>query len=164
MEGTISEQLIAYLEKNGATFRSLHHDSVRTSEEAAQVRGTPLEQGAKALVFRADRDVVLLVLPADRRVDSKAFKRAFGIKNLQMLSADELCERTGLEQGAVPPFGHLLGFRTYVDERLLDLPQISFNAGSRTFSVILDVADYRRLADPIVARFAEQKTEQAQST
>lgn len=157
-EETISERLVAYLRENGARFRTLEHEPVRTSEEAAQVRGTPLEQGAKALVFRADGDVVLLVLPADRRVDSKAFKRTFGIKNLQMISADELCERTGLEQGAVPPFGRLLGFRTYVDERLLDLPQISFNAGSRTFSVILDVADYRRLTDPIVARFAEEKS------
>ena len=155
-EGTISDRLVAYLKENGASFRSLSHEAVRTSEEAARVRGTPLEQGAKALVFRADGDAVLLVLPADRRVDSKTFKRIFGVKNLQMISADELCERTGLEQGAVPPFGHLLGFKTYVDEGLLSLPQISFNAGSRTFSVILDVADYRRLAHPIVARFAAE--------
>lgn len=151
---SLSDRLIALLQEGGATFRSMHHEPVRTSEEAAQVRGTPLEQGAKALVFHADDRVVLLVLPADRRVDSGAFRRAFGVKNLKMVSGDELRELTGLEQGAVPPFGNLLGFPTYVDERLLQFPQISFNAGSRTFSVILAVEDYRRLADPIVARFA----------
>lgn len=153
-DGTITERLIAYLESNGARFRTMEHEAVRTSEEAAQVRGTALESGAKALVFRADDDVVLLVLPASRRVDSRGFKRAFGIKNLRMLSGDELRERTGLEQGAVPPFGHLLGFTTYVDERLFEGPEVSFNAGSRTFSVILAADDYRRLAHPIAARFA----------
>jgi Ala-tRNA(Pro) deacylase len=156
MEQSLSDRLVAYLEKNAADFRSMQHEPVRTSEEAAQVRGTPLEQGAKALLFHADDRVVLLVLPANRRVDSRAFRRAFGVKDLRMVSGEELHGLTGLEQGAVPPFGNLLGFPTYVDERLLDLPQISFNAGSRTFSVILAVPDYRRLAEPIVARFASE--------
>jgi Ala-tRNA(Pro) deacylase len=152
----LTQRLIALLEKNEADFRVMHHEPVRTSEEAAQVRGTPLEQGAKALVFHADDRVVLLVLPANRRIDSRAFKRAFGVKNLRMVSAEELFELTGLEQGAVPPFGHLLGLPTFVDERLIELPQISFNAGSRTTSVILAVPDYRRLADATVARFAAE--------
>jgi prolyl-tRNA editing enzyme YbaK/EbsC (Cys-tRNA(Pro) deacylase) len=43
---------------------------------------------------------------------------------------------------------------TYVDERLLTLPRISFNAGSRTVSVIMAVADYARLAGATPARFA----------
>lgn len=156
MQKSLSDRLVTYLEQNGAEFHAMRHEAVRTSEEAAQVRGTPLEQGAKALLFHADDRVVLLVLPANRRVDSRAFKQAFGVRNLRMVSGDELGELTGLEQGAVPPFGNLLGFPTYVDERLLELPQISFNAGSRTFSVVLAVPDYRRLAEPIVARFASE--------
>lgn len=126
------------------------------SEEAAQVRGTPLEQVAKALVFRADGRIVLIVLPANRRIDTRAFKTAYGVKNLGMVSADELRELTGLEVGAVPPFGNLIGLPTYVDEPLLDLPQTSFNAGSRTFSVIMATTDYQRLADAISGRFASE--------
>jgi Cys-tRNA(Pro) deacylase len=147
---------VRYLLENAADFRTMTHEPVRTSEEAAQVRGTPLEQGAKALVFRADGRVVLLVLPANRRIDTRAFKNAFGVKSLAMVSADELRELTGLEVGAVPPFGHLMRLPTYVDERLLELPQISFNAGSRRFSVIMSTADYRRLSDGIVGRFASE--------
>lgn len=154
MGETLTERLLAYLEANGAGFTVLRHEPVRTSEEAARMRGTALEQGAKALVCRADERVVLLVVQAHRRLDSRAFKRAFGVKNLRMVSAEELLALTGLEVGAVPPFGHLLGLPTYVDERLLTLPRIAFNAGSRSISVVLATRDFARLEPLTAAHFA----------
>lgn len=156
MAETITERLLALLRDEGVAFQALEHAAVRTSEEAARVRGTPLEQGAKAMVFRADGRIALLVVPASRRIDARAFKRAFGVKDLKLLSPDELNELTGLEVGAVPPFGRLLGFATYVDERLLELPRISFNAGSRTTSVVMGPADYARLEQPTSGRFATE--------
>jgi prolyl-tRNA editing enzyme YbaK/EbsC (Cys-tRNA(Pro) deacylase) len=54
----------------------------------------------------------------------------------------------------VPPFGHLLGFQTYVDARLLELPRIAFNAGSRTTSLVMAPTDFQRLEQPIVGHFA----------
>src|SRR5438270_13379379 len=107
MEESVTERLTALLRAGSAAFSVMRHAPVRTSEEAAAVRGTPLEQGAKALVFHADDRIVLLVVPADRRIDTRAFKRAYGVKNLRMVSADELHALTGLESGAVPPFGRL---------------------------------------------------------
>ena len=154
MAETVTELLLAHLEANRADFEVLRHEPVSTSEEAARVRGTALEQGAKALVCRADERAILLVVPAHRRLDSRAFKRAFSIKNLRMVSAEELLELTGLEVGAVPPFGHLLGLPTYVDERLLALPRIAFNAGRRDTSVLLATADFARLEPHTAAHFA----------
>jgi Ala-tRNA(Pro) deacylase len=150
----LTGRLIAYLRDNDANFEVMQHEPVRTSEEAARVRGTPLEQGAKALVFRADDRSVLLVLPANRRIDTRAYKRAFGIKNLRMVSAEELRLMTGLDVRAVPPFGHLMGLPTYVDEGLLALPRIAFNAGSRSTSVVMATGDYARLADAVAGQFA----------
>lgn len=154
MAETVTERLIAFLRAHDADFRVMTHTPAWTSEEAARIRGTPLEQGAKALVFHADDRVVLLVLPADRRIDTRAFKRAYGVKNLRMVTAEGLHALTGLEPGAVPPFGALFGLPTYVDARLLALPRIAFNAGSCGTSVILSTADYARLADATVGRFA----------
>jgi Cys-tRNA(Pro) deacylase len=156
--GTVTDRLIQLLRLHHVDFQLLEHEPVTTSEEAARVRGTPLEQGAKALVCRADDRHILIVLPANRRLDTKSFKRAHGVKNLRMISPDELRELTGLEVGAVPPIGNLLDLPTYVDERLLELPRISFNAGSRSVSIIMQPADYRRLVNPIVARFASEDT------
>ena len=156
MSETVTERLLAFLRANGASFTMLTHAPVRTSAEAAQVRGTPLEQGAKALVCHADDRVVLIVLPADRRIDSRAFRRERGVRNLRMVSADELRALTGLEPGAVPPFGALFGLPTFVDIRLLDQPRIAFNAGSRTISLILSTTDYARLAEATVGHFASE--------
>lgn len=154
MEETVTERLLAFLRANGATFTVLTHAPVRTSGEAAAARGTPLEQGAKALVCRADDRIVLIVLPADRRLDSHAFRRERGARSVRMVSAEELRALTGLEPGAVPPFGALFGLPTFVDARLLDQPRIAFNAGSRTTSLILPTADYARLAEATVGHFA----------
>lgn len=155
VEETLTDRLVAYLRDNQADFQVMTHEPTRTSEESARVRGTLLEQGAKAMVFQADSRPVLLVLQAHRRVDSRAFKQAYGIKNLRLISPEELQALTGLEVGAVPPFGHLLGLPAYVDERLLELPRVSFNAGSRTISVIMSGPDFARLAgDASIGHFA----------
>jgi Ala-tRNA(Pro) deacylase len=155
-EMTVTENLLAFLRENDADFEVVTHEPVTTSEDAARVRNTPLEQGAKALVFLADGQPIMLVLPANQRVDRRAFKSAFGVKDLNMVSPDELREMTGLEVGAVPPFGRLLGLPTYVDERLLANPRLAFNAGSRTTSVLLETSDYERLASATVARFTAE--------
>jgi prolyl-tRNA editing enzyme YbaK/EbsC (Cys-tRNA(Pro) deacylase) len=156
MPDAVTELLLALLATGNADFEVLRHAPVRTSAEAAAIRGTPEEQGAKALVFQADARTVLLVVPGDRRMDNRAFKRAYGVKDLRLLPSEDLIAQTGLEPGAVPPFGSLLGFPTYADERLLSLPRIAFNAGSRSVSVVLATADYVRLEQPTVGRFASE--------
>lgn len=154
MDETLTERLLSYLREHAVAMQVLTHEPVRTSEEAAQARGTPLEQGAKALVCRADDRTILLVLPAHRRLDTRAFKRAHGVKDLHMISAEDLKQLTGLDVGAVPPFGHLMGLPTYIDERLLAEPRIGFNAGSRSASVVMDPAEFARLEQPTIGRFA----------
>lgn len=158
MPDSVTERLLAMLAAGNAAFEVMRHAPVRTSEEAAAIRGTPAEHGAKALVFQADDRTVLLVVQGNRRMDNRAFKRTYGVKNLRLLPSEDLLARTGLEPGAVPPFGSLLGFPTYADEDLMRLPQIAFNAGSRSVSVILSTADYLRLEQPTVGRFASADT------
>jgi len=131
----------------------LRHDPVLTSEQAAHVRGTPLEDGAKALVCHADERLVLIVVPANLRLDTRAFKAAYGIKNLRMASADEV-EALGAIPGGVPPFGSAMGLQTYADEGLAARDRLSFNAGSRTTSVVVGAADYLRIEQPVMGRFA----------
>lgn len=156
MPEPVKERLLALLAAEGAIFEVLQHAPARTSEEAAIIRGTPREQGAKALVFQADERTILLVIQGNRRLDSRAVKRAYGIKNLRMLPAEDLLAQTGLEPGAVPPFGSLLAIPTYADEGLLGMPRIVFNAGSRSTSVLLATADYLRLEKPTVGRFTSE--------
>ncbi len=151
----VLDRIRTMLDSRGVRYQYMEHAPVFTSEEAARVRGTDPHEGAKALLFQADGRPVLLVLPGDMRVDSRAFKRQFGVKDLRMVSAEELKQLTGLEPGAVPPFGSVLGVPTYLDEKLAAGPRMSFNAGSRTQSLQMAAADFMSVEKPTVARFSQ---------
>jgi prolyl-tRNA editing enzyme YbaK/EbsC (Cys-tRNA(Pro) deacylase) len=152
---SVSERLLSWLAATGVPFRRLEHPPVRTSAEAAAVRGTPLEAGAKALVVRADGRAVHLVLPADRRVDNARLRQILGARTVRFVTAAELETLTGCVPGGVPPFGHLFGLDVLVDEGLTRADEIAFNAGSPSVSVIMRGADFLRLAGARVCRFAQ---------
>ncbi len=156
MSNSVTSRIQELLREHDVTFTFKEHAPVKTSQEAAAVRGTPLHEGAKALVFAADETTVLAVVPADKRVGTRAFKRAFGIKNLRMLTPEELRELTGLPVGAVPPFGSVLNLPTYVDNGLLENERISFNAGSRTASIVMACRDYIAVEQPTLGEFAAE--------
>ncbi len=155
MQSPVVERIRRLLHDHDVSFCFKEHAPVTTSQEAADVRGTPLREGAKALVFAADGALLLAVVPAHKRVGTRAFKRAFGVKDLRMIAPDELRERTGLAVGAVPPFGSVLELPTYVDRSLLENERISFNAGSRSASIIMACRDYIAVEQPTLGDFAE---------
>lgn len=154
MNPTVLERLRAFLKDTAVTFEETRHAPVFTSEEAAAVRGAPLASGAKALVVKAGDSFHLLVIPADRKLESKRAKQALGVKDLRFANREELFERTGLQPGSVPPFGSLFGLATYVDPALAEQPRINFNAGEHTVSISMSWEDYLRAERPHLAALA----------
>src|SRR5262245_6873031 len=155
MSGTTFDQLSSLLHTRGIAFDVLHHDPVYTSEEAAKVRGTPLASGAKALICKADDRFVLIVLPADRKLASKAARKELGFKSLRFASREEVEQLTGLTPGSIPPFGSLFGLPTYCDSNLSAESRINFNAGDHTISVSMECADYLAAERPEMGTFSE---------
>jgi len=136
-------------------FDILRHAPVYTSEEAAAVRGTPLASGAKALICKADDQFVMIVLPADRKLASKAVRKAGGIKSLRFASREEVEQFTGLTPGSIPPFGSLFGLATWCDERLAEHQRINFNAGDHSISISMTYDDYIAAEQPRLGQYAE---------
>lgn len=151
---TVLESIRALLRREGVAFRELHHEPTRTSEDSARARGEPLAIGGKALLMKVGDDYALFVISAARRIDSAAIRRHLGARKLRFATADELKERTGLLSGDVPPFGApILPFPLYADESVFANDRIAFNAGSLTDSIIMQVADWERVARPRRFRF-----------
>jgi len=148
VNGTVLTSIKKIFLGNGVEFKEHRHEPVRTSEEAARVRGTKLSAGAKALVMAADGKFVMLVVPGDRKVDFKAFKREFDVKDLRMASHEEVKRVTGVEVGAVPPLGNLFGLRTYFDYSLRDEAVLVFNAGRHEVSMEVAREDLERVVKP----------------
>lgn len=141
----VFEQICGHLEERGVSFRHLHHAPTPTSVDSARARGEPLEIGGKALVLVGGERSVVLVLSAACRFDSKAFRRAAGMKKSRFLRPEELLARTGLVPGSVPPFGPpILPFELFIDASILAQPRIAFNAGSLRDSIIMSREAYLR--------------------
>jgi Ala-tRNA(Pro) deacylase len=148
---SVHERLVRYLTETGVSFRQLHHEPTPTSADSARVRGEPIGSGAKALLLKTDDQFRLFVLPGDRRLDSASVKRQLGLSRLRFASKEELFAQTGLIPGAVPPFGQpVLPFELTADVGIGQAyPNVAFNAGSVTDSIIMAAADWDRVAKPI---------------
>jgi len=149
-------RLRTVLADSGIAFEERHHEPTLTSQDAARVRGDPLEQGGKALLIKAGESFRLFVMSAALRLDSGAIKRQLRVKKVRFATPEELHALTGLVPGSVPPFGHpVLPFDLHVDPSITDNPHISFNAGSLTDSMTLSTSDYVEVARPDIFRFAK---------
>ena len=150
------QQILALLVEQNVPFRTLHHKETFTSEESAEVRGEPLEIGAKAIVMKVGDRFRLFVISAALRIDAGKVRSFFHVKKTRFASRDELIARTGLVPGAVPPFGKpILDLEDFVDTSIAGNERVAFNAGSLTDSIILSSKDYLRLASPVVFDFAQ---------
>lgn len=151
----VFERLSELLRAKSIGFDVLTHEPVFTSEEAAKVRGTPLASGAKALVCKADERFVMIVLPADRKLGSKAVRKAAAIKSLRFASREEVEQLTGLSPGSIPPFGSLFGLPTWCDQRLAEHARVNFNAGDHAISISMAYDDYIKAEQPTLGVYGE---------
>lgn len=155
MSDTIFARLESRLRAAGIDYSVLRHAPVFTSQEAADIRGTSLASGAKALVCKVDDAFVMFVLPADRKLASKAVKQSLGAKSLRFADRDEVTRLTGLTPGSIPPFGSLFDLATYCDARLYEQPTINFNAGDHAILIGMTFDDYRAVEQPTFGAFGE---------
>jgi Ala-tRNA(Pro) deacylase len=147
---TVFERVEEMLRQAGVPFTVTRHAPVFTSEEAAAMRGTPLASGAKALVVKAGDSFALLVLPADRKLESKVARASLSAKGLRFANAEEVDRLTGLKPGSIPPFGSLFNLPTHCDPALGANETINFNAGDHAISVHMTYADYLQAEKPSI--------------
>jgi Ala-tRNA(Pro) deacylase len=150
----VTERVEAFLRAAGVPFRIYAHAPVFTSEEAARVRGTPREEGAKALVIKAGEQFYLAVISGVLRADNRALRSLLGTRVARFATEEELFRLTGCRPGAVPPLGNLFGLPVLMDESLRRYEQVSFNAGSNSWSVTMRREDLERVVQPRVCAFA----------
>ncbi len=152
----VYEQITAMLKGSHIVFESVEHAAVKTSEEAAKARNTPLHAGAKALVMFADDKPIMVTIPGDQKVDTKAFKAVFGVKDLRMATPAEVETVTGVTIGAVPPFGHIFNIPLYMEKNLKENDKIFFNAGLHTKTIEMGESDYEKVAHPTIGDFSQK--------
>lgn len=151
---TLFDRIVQVLEKNAVDFSVTEHEPVYTSQEAADIRGFDIKQGAKAMLCFADGTPIVIVLSGACRIDTKQFKKSFGIRDLRFATSEEVLQISSVEVGAVPPFGSCMNIQAYCDQSLSENEEIAFNPGVHTKSIKMKYADFVRVEEPKIGEFS----------
>jgi Ala-tRNA(Pro) deacylase len=133
------------------------HPTAYTAQEIAALEHVRGHAFAKVVMVKADGRLVMLVLPADHRVDFAKLKAALGCKAAALAPEAEFKELfPGSEVGAMPPFGTLYGIPVYMASVWSPDTdkEIVFNAGSHTLTVKMALRDYLALVKPSAMDFS----------
>jgi Ala-tRNA(Pro) deacylase len=149
------DRLEAFLRDNAVQFQVQHHPLAYTAQEVAASEHIPGKMMTKVIMAYADGTLVMLALPAPRRVDVTKSAAALGAREVHLAREEEFAATfPDCQVGAMPPFGNLYNVPVYVDKALTDDDTIVFRAGTHTDTISLKYADFDRLVKPIVADLA----------
>ncbi|MFQ5493219.1 MAG: aspartate--tRNA(Asn) ligase [Candidatus Dojkabacteria bacterium] len=143
------DEIIKRLDDAGVQYDAQKHEAVRTSKEASEVRGTKDSEGVKAIILRNKKtdENIMACVPADQKLDVRRVNELAKGK-FEFEKPEVIKEKYGIDVGGVPPFGNLLGLKTYFSKEVLNEPRAAFNAGARTRSLVMKSKDLVDLVRP----------------
>ena len=151
----ILAKLREFLEAHKVPYSVHSHPEAYTAQEIAALQHVKGRQLAKVVMAKAGAGFVMLVLPADHRVDFGGLKAVLGGQEVRLAQEAEFRDLfPGCEVGAMPPFGNLYGLPVYVDRSLEKDAEIVFNAGTHALTAKVALRDYLALVKPTMAEFA----------
>jgi Ala-tRNA(Pro) deacylase len=150
----IPQKLISFLNDQKIAYEILHHPEAFTAQTLAAVEHVKGRHHAKVVMVKSGREHLMMVLPADCRIDLEKLENATG-KPVALEREPEFKDLfPDCAPGTMPPFGSLYGFPTYIDRSLTKEDFIVFEAGTHTDAIKLRYSDYERVTHPLVEDFA----------
>ena len=122
----------------------------KTAQDAASAIGVAVGQIVKSLVFAVDGELVMAYVSGANQLDERRLAAAAGGATCSRVDADAVRDATGFPIGGVPPFGHTIQLRIFIDPDLLQYDEVWAAAG--TWNDVFPIApnDLVRASDAVV--------------
>ncbi len=150
----IPKRLIDCLNENKVQYEVLHHTEAVTAQRIAEAEHIKGRHQAKVVMIKSGDQHLMMVLPADHRIDLEKVEKVTG----KPVSIEKEQDFKSLFPesviGAMPPFGNLYGLTTYVDKDLAEQDYIVFEAGTHTDAIKMSYRDYEKVVQPKVEDLA----------
>ncbi len=147
---TLEERIQKILRDDGITYEVVSHEPVYTNPAMAEALQVSDAETVKSLVLvTKEGEMIVMVLPGDRRVDWKAVAYAAGSKKVSFAGPEIVRETVGCDVGCIPPFGHVSSMAIYMDKALIDTPYIYFNPGVHDKSYKIPGTALKSLCRPV---------------
>ncbi|MBS1818376.1 MAG: YbaK/EbsC family protein [Acidobacteria bacterium] len=151
----VTELVQEYLRQSNVAYSVFPHVPAYSAQEEAAVTHISGRDWAKPVVFFADGEPVMAVVPADLVIDVERLLLLTGAERIRLATEEELAALyPDCEPGAMPPLGPLYNQSVFVDVNLAAQPQIVFNGGTHGDAVCMRYDDFAALAQPVVGSFA----------
>ncbi len=140
--------LEAYMQENNIPGEVLHLEvPTPTVLAAAQAVGTQPQRIVKSILFLVAGLPVLAVTCGQTFVDQRVLAAVYSVgrKKVKLAKPETVLRETGFEVGAMPPFGHRDPLPTWIDERVLEQPDVFAGGGAENALVRLAPADIARV-------------------
>jgi Ala-tRNA(Pro) deacylase len=141
----IAGTVMSILRRHGVPYAVVPHPHTNTSRETAQRAHVPSDRLAKAVVLSDGDSYVMAVIPADRHLSLHTLSGKLH-RNLALVPESRFTTVfKDCDPGAIPPFGSAYGMPTVVDDSLVGLPEVYFEAGDHEELVRVDGEAFLRL-------------------
>jgi Ala-tRNA(Pro) deacylase len=152
----IPSRITEFLKQNSISYEVMRHAAAFTAQELAAAEHVKGRNHAKVVVVENDKGRMLVVLPADHRVNLDKLSKATGTPCSLVEESEFNRLFPDCELGTMPPLGTLYNLPTWVDRTLTADDYIVFEAGTHTDAIRIRYEDFERVAQPLVGDFAEK--------
>jgi len=147
-------RLQRFLDQHHVPYGVMPHPETFTARETVEALDVPGNEMAKTVIAKAGGRYIMLVLPADERVDLAKVARLLHANTVRLATEPEM---HGLfpdcEVGAMPPFGALYDVEEWVDHTMIRMREMICEAGNHHEAIKLGMGDFMALVHPTVADF-----------
>lgn len=151
----IPRRIIDHLQSKQIPFKRHPHPRAVPAQQVAQSIHVSGYRVAKTVLFEAEGERWMAVLPAVGMVDTDRLGEILDKRNIRLLDEEEFARLfTQCEVGAEPPFGSLFGIPVLMDDSLREEERMLVRAGTHDEVIELRTGDFERLERPRTGTFA----------
>jgi len=142
---TIASKLEAHLKAHSIDYDLIPHPHTASSMATAAAAHVPGDRLAKAVILKDGDDYLMVVVPSDYHVHLGTLHRKLG-RDVGLATEPELASLcSDCEEGAVPPVGGAYGLKSMVEKRLMEQPEVFFEAGDHKHLVKMTGRSFQAL-------------------
>lgn len=152
---------IRFLRKEKVVFTGQLYNYEEHGGTSASARELGVDEHSiiKTLIMEDENKKPLVVLMhGDLQVSTKGLARYLGAKSITPCTPETATKHTGYLVGGTSPFGTLKSMPIYMEETILDQPQIYINGGKRGFLVIIEPKELLRVLKPVLVKVGVHQT------
>lgn len=141
----IAKTLQQWLQQQDAGYETLPHPKTYSSRDSADAAHVREDHIAKAVILKDGEGFLMAVIPADQWIKLHSINEELN-RELELAEEKEIDALfQDCQPGAIPPFGQAYGLETVLDEDLISLANVYFEAGDHEQLLHVSGDDFHRL-------------------